>query len=295
MARSEPPTVPVSLAVGILYVVGAPAGNLDDLTYRARRTLGEAALVVAEDQSLGQKLLVRHGLTTPLFTLLPSIGADDLNALLNTLANRDVALLTSGWSVGPLQASQRLICAAVAREIRVLAVPGPSFPIAALVISGLPTDSFVYLHRLPQEAEARRALLHAVSYERRTLVLLDALDGLPELYEAFGDRELAVVASLEEEGARVAWQGPLSSALEEFADRAAGWPCAVVVGGAPETARWDEEKVRQQIQALLERGHGAKAISQQLATESGWPRRQVYQLALSVRKDSPDSTKTVTG
>jgi hypothetical protein len=66
------------------------------------------------------------------------------------------------------------------------------------------------------------------------------------------------------------------------------------VGGAPEAARWDEEKVRQQIQALQDQGYGAKAISQQLAAESGWPRRQVYQLALSVRKDPPDSTKTIT-
>ena len=284
----------MSLAVGTLYVVGAPAGDLDDLTHRARRTLGEAALVVAEDISLGQKLLAQHGLATPLFPLQPSIGADDLNTLLDTLADRDVALLTSGGSVGPLHASQRLIRAAVAREIRVLAVPGPSFPIAALVISGLPTDSFVYLHRLPQEAEARRALLHAVSDQRRTLVLLDALDSLPEMYQAFGDRELAVVASLEEEGAQVAWRGTLSLAIEEFAEEAPNWPCALVVGGAPEAARWDEEKVRQQIQALQDQGYGAKAISQQLAAESGWPRRQVYQLALSVRKDPPDSTKTIT-
>jgi 16S rRNA (cytidine1402-2'-O)-methyltransferase len=181
----------------------------------------------------------------------------------------------------------------VAREIRVLAVPGPSFPVAALVISGLPADSFVYLHRLPQEAEARRALLHAVSDQRRTLVVLDALDSLPELYQAFGDRELAVVASFEK-GAQVAWRGTLSLAIEEFADRVIGCPCALVVGGAPEAARWDEEKVRQQIQALQDQGYGAKAISQQLAAESGWPRRQVYQLALSVRKDPPDSTKTIT-
>ncbi len=281
--------------MGILYVVGAPAGDLDDLTHRARRILGEVALVVAEDVSLGQKLLARHGLTTPLFTLQPSIGAEDLNTLLDTLADRDVALLTSGWSVGPLQVSQQLIRAAVAREIRVLAVPGPSFPIAALVISGLPADSFVYLHRLPQEAEVRRALLHAVSDERRTLVLLDALDGLSELYRALGDRELAVVASLEEKGAQVAWRGTLPLAIEEFADRVIDCPCALVVDGAPEAARWDEEKVRQQIQALLKRGHGAKAISQQLAVESGWPRRQIYQLALSARKDPPDSTKTITG
>lgn len=295
MTCSEPPTIPVSLEVGILYVVGAPAGNLDDLTHRARRILGEVTLIVVEDVSLGQKLLAQHGLTTPLFTLQPSIGAEDLNTLLDTLADRDVALLTSGWSVGPLYASQQLIRAAVAREIRVLAVPGPSFPIAALVISGLPTDSFVYLHRLPQQAETRRALLHAVSHERRTLVLLDALDGLPELYQAFGDRELAVVASLEEEGAQVAWRGTLSLAIEEFADRLIGCPCALVVDGAPEAARWDEEKVRHQIHALLERGHGAKAISQQLAAESGWPRRQVYQLALSVREDPSDSTRTISG
>lgn len=287
MAPSEPPFVPVSRAVGILYVVGAPMGPLDDLTHRARRILSEVALVVAEDSALGQNLLAHHGLTTPLYTLQPPIEADDLGFLLSTLADQDVALLMPGWSVGPSQASQHLICAAVARDVRVLAVPGPAFPITALVISGLPADSFVYLDRLPPEADARQDLIESVSGEQRTLVLIDALQFLPELYDAWGDRDVALVAPMEGR-IQVVWRGPLCRGARELSGRAPDRPYALVVGGAPEAARWDQDRVCQRIQVLLDQGWKAKAISQQVAADSGWPRRQVYQLALDLRKIPPD-------
>ncbi len=273
--------------MGILYVVGAPIRPLDDLTHRARRILGEVALIVAEDSALGQNLLAHHGLTTPLYTLQPSIEADDLDFLLSTLADKDVALLTPGWSVGPSQMSQRLVGAAVARDVRVLAVPGPAFPITALVISGLPADSFVYLNRLPHEADARQDLIESVSGEQRTLVLIDALQFLPELYGALGDRDMALVAPVEGR-TQVVWRGPLGRGAKEGAGTAPARPYALVIGGAPEAVRWDQDRVCHRIQALLDQGGKAKAISQQVAAESGWARRQVYQLALDIRKNPPN-------
>jgi 16S rRNA (cytidine1402-2'-O)-methyltransferase len=216
-------------------------------------------------------------------TLEAPLGTADLGTLLDTLAQRDLALLTSGWAMGPSQPSQRLIRAALARGFRVLAVPGPAFPIVALVISGLPTDSFVFLNSLPEDADARHGLLQSVSGERRTLVLLGTLARLPELYDALGERDVTLVASLEER-IQIMWQGPLSSAIAEFAASAPERHYALVVGGAPEASRWEEARIRQQVQALLDRGLGAKAISQQLAAESGWPRREIYRLALAAGK-----------
>lgn len=287
MAPSEPPVVPVSRAVGILYVVGAPMGHLNDLTHRARRILSEVALVVAEDSTLGQSLLAHHCLTTPLHTLQAPIEADDLDVPLDTLTDRDVALLIPGWSVGPSLAGQRLVGAAIARDVRVLAVPGPAFPVTALVISGLPADSFVYLNCLPPEAGARQALIDSVSGEHRSLVLIDAVPFLPELCDALGDRDMALVASVEGQ-VQVVWRGPLCQGARELSDRAPDRPYALVVGGAPEAVRWDKAKVCQRIQVLLDQGWKAKAISQQVAADSGWPRRQVYQLALDIRKNPPE-------
>ena len=265
--------------MGTLYVVTAPAGDPNDLTRRALRILKKASLIVAAEKGSARVLLDHHGITTP---LVPAMGDDHLG----TLAEGDVAFLCSGLSPVLPESGYRLIHGALDRGHRVVPAPGPSLPITALVISGLPADSFFYLGELPQEPAARSELLAAVSVEHRSVLALVPRALLPAalagLHSTLGDRSLVLVVS-STLGAQVVWRGRAQEAAGGLAE--ATWPgtYVLIIGGAPaQTARWDEGRLRSEIQDLRVAGLGAKEISQQLAGDSGWSRREVYRLSVEL-------------
>ncbi len=266
-----------STKVGTLYIVGAPAGDPEDITRRALRILGEVVLVVADDVDHAQRLLAGHGLDTP---LLASTNADPS---LSALDGGDVAVLLEGWLPSPTGPSFQLVRAAVEGGFAVVPVPGPCLPLTALVVSGLPADSFVFLGELPPEPAPRHDLMASVAAERRTLVALASPHPLPELLSdlrgLFAERPLAVVTA--SGGATgVAWRGTLGDVPEEALVEPGSGPCVLVIGGARERAeRWDEERLRAEVQRCLEQGLTAREIGPALAAESGWPRRAVYRLA----------------
>ena len=279
--------------MGALYVVGAPAGDPKDLTRRALRILREATLVVAEDVGHAQRLLAHHAVTTRLLSVeeIPPLEA---------LAAGDVALLSSGWAPGAEDPVLDWVRAAIEQGFPIMPIPGPVEPVTALVVSGLPSDSFVYLGELPEQSSACRALLAGVVDERRTLVILAPGPHLTELlaglYAALGERPLAVVASPGPTApgwTDVIWRGALIDAPGAFSEATAGAyrapdRCVLVIGGAREQAiRWDEDRLRVEIQALVTQGLGAKEISRRLGPDTGWSRREIYHLAVEIAAPGP--------
>ena len=140
--------------MGTLYIVGLPAGAPDGITLRAKRTLNEVALVLY-DTGQAQRWAERQGLSLP-----PTATGGAALAALETL---DVAVLCHGQSLTPSVPALALIRAAIEYGFPVRSVPGPALPVTALVLSGLPADSFVYLGELPLGAEDRRRLLSLVA------------------------------------------------------------------------------------------------------------------------------------
>ena len=263
--------------MGTLYVASMPVGDLDDITFRAIRMLREAALVLTTDLPRAQRLFNHHGVTTP---LIDSTGEGDFLA---ALAVEDVVVLSEGWLPAPSVSVRVLIQLALKRGSPVVPLPGPSLPVTALAVSGLPADSFVYLGVLPQEPDALTELLASVAGERRTLVALESPNRRPhlraELHGALGDRPLALV-TLTELGTEVIERRWPSEAHVPVLDEPGQGPCVLVIGGAREQAtRWNEDRLRMETQACLDRGLGAREASRQLAIESGWPRREIYRLA----------------
>jgi 16S rRNA (cytidine1402-2'-O)-methyltransferase len=270
--------------MGTLYVVGVPEGDPDDITLRARRILGQVALIVAEDVGQARHLLARHKIATP---LADGVHAD---AVADLLQVGDVALLHTGWSPGPTSFGCQLIHAAIEHGFPVVSIPGPSLVVTALVISGLPADSFIYLGELPPQPTARRELLAHVAGEYRTLVVLEwparLPDTLADLHGTLGHRSLVVVAAPQQE-MEVVWRGAVGEAPQYLLDRLSEGPCLLVLSGArEETIRWEKDRLLAEVRACLARGLGAKEISQQLAS-SGWPRREIYRLATQVAGFSP--------
>jgi 16S rRNA (cytidine1402-2'-O)-methyltransferase len=276
------------LTVGTLYVVGAPAGDPQDLTRRALRILREATLVVTDDVGHARWLLAHHAVTARLlrFGEIPPLEA---------LATGDVALLSSGWTPGSEGPAFDWVRAAVEHGVPVVPIPGPVEPVTALVLSGLPSDSFVYLGELPRRSSDRGALLAAVAGQRRTLVALAAGPHLAELlaglHAALDERRLVVVASkgpASSGPAGVIWRGALGDAPGAFSQGSCGGHlipdrCVLVIGGAQQqAARWDEDRLRAEIQALTARGLGAKEIGRRLGPDTGWSRRDIYRLAVEL-------------
>jgi 16S rRNA (cytidine1402-2'-O)-methyltransferase len=264
--------------VATLYVVGVPAGDPGDITLRALRILGEVSCIVAGDVVRAQRLLDRYELNTQLASL------DDVGTLVGLLESSDLALLDPGWRSSPSPPARDLIRLAVKGRCPIVPVPGPTLPFTAVVVSGLPADSFVYLGELPQQPQERSTLLSSLRHERCTLVTLETTGHLPgllaSLLDVLGDRRLAVVAA-SERGTETLWRGTIRGALEQPLPSPYEGPRVLVIEGARGTsARWDEERLKSEVGTLLDKGLGAKQISQQLAAESGWPRRDVYRLAV---------------
>lgn len=266
--------------VGTLYVVGAPAGDPGDLDRRAQRILDQAILVVAEEVGPTQRLLAHYDIATPVVSLLG-------DAPLQALATGDVALLVAGWKPAPSGLGHRLVCAAIEQGLPVVPIPGPALPLTALVISGLPADSFVYLGQLPEHRADCHDLLSSVASEPRTLLVVGPADRLAAdlaNLTMLGERPCAIVTA-SETGTEVVWRGTLGQALQQAGEPMPG-PYALVIGGASEqVTRWGEEQLLVEIQTLRTQGLVAKEIGRQLANESGWPRREIYRLAVAVVQD----------
>ncbi|HVO41406.1 MAG TPA: 16S rRNA (cytidine(1402)-2'-O)-methyltransferase, partial [Aggregatilineales bacterium] len=186
--------------MGSLYVVPTPIGNLEDITLRALRILGEVRLIAAEDTRTTRKLLDHYNITTPMTAYHEFNKLIRLDAIFDALLVGDVALVSDAGTPGISDPGFELIREAIARDVAVIALPGPSAVITALVASGLPSDGYVYLGFLPRKSKALHDLLAEVAAERRTLVVYESPNRLTETLEAIrdvlGDRPVAVAREL---------------------------------------------------------------------------------------------------
>ena len=175
-----------------------------------------------------------------------------------------------------------LVRVAIEHGYLVVAIPGPSAPVTALVVSGLPSDSFLYLGFLPRRRSARRRLLTEVAQECRTLIAFEAPHrmraSLADIESALGDRPLAVCRELTKLHEEV-WRGTVSGARAYFEEVDPRGEFTLVVGGAPENReRWDKDRVRAALEELLAQDMPRPAAARRVAAASGWSRAEVYAL-----------------
>jgi 16S rRNA (cytidine1402-2'-O)-methyltransferase len=176
-----------------------------------------------------------------------------------------------------------LIRAAIEAGVPIVPIPGPVAAITALVVSGLPTDSFTFLGFLPRKSSERRRALEQVVSEKRTLVFYEAphrlADCLEDIESVLGDRLIAVARELTKLHEEI-YRGTVHGAREHFAHGEVRGEVTLVVGGAVEqVVAWDQERVRRALSEALSQGLDRKETIRHIAQESGWPRREVYQLA----------------
>ncbi|MGH7741235.1 MAG: 16S rRNA (cytidine(1402)-2'-O)-methyltransferase [Candidatus Eiseniibacteriota bacterium] len=186
---------------GTLYLVATPIGHLEDVTHRALRVLGEADLVAAEDPRHTRRLLDHYGIRTRVTRLFEHNERARIPDLLARLgAGENVALVTDAGSPGISDPGFPLVRAAVAAGMNVESVPGPSAVIAALQVSGLPTDAFTFVGFLPVKAVGRRKRLAELSERRETIVAFESphriAATLEELEAVWKERPMALAREL---------------------------------------------------------------------------------------------------
>ncbi len=269
--------------MGTLYVVATPIGNLEDISLRALRILRQVDLIAAEDTRTTRKLLSHYEISTPLTSYGEHNKAEKINILLGVLREKDVALVSEAGMPGLSDPGYELIRTAIERGIPVVPIPGPSALTTALVVSGLPTDSFLYLGFLPRRAKERRQLLRSVAHESHTLVAFEVphrlLASLADLKSILGDRRIAIARELTKLHEEV-WRGRISEALAYFQEKGARGEFTLVIEGAPPEPPWDEERVREALAEFMREGVSRREAVRAVADLARWPRREVYKVAL---------------
>jgi 16S rRNA (cytidine1402-2'-O)-methyltransferase len=202
-----------------LYVVATPIGNLEDITLRALRVLGEVQLIAAEDTRTARKLLNRYDIKTRLTSYFEHNKKNKMPVLLETLEEQDIALISEAGMPGISDPGYELIRGAIEKGFQVVVLPGPSAVITAVAASGLPAEQFIYLGFLPRKKGEKRRLLGSVSSEPRSIVCFESpyriVDSLGAMLETLGDRSIAVCREMTKLHEEI-YRGPLSEAVKHF-------------------------------------------------------------------------------
>ncbi len=287
--RTQPSHTPLGSkrAAPGLHIIATPIGNADDITLRALATLRSADLVLCEDTRVTAKLLARHGIVASMSAYHDHNAERVRPAVLERLRRGEIVALVSDAGT-PLVSDPgfKLVRAAISEGLPVTTLPGPSALLAALILSGLPSDRFLFAGFLPAKGAARRRALAELDSVRATLIFFESAprlaSSLSDMAAILGDRPAAVVREITKlfEEAR---RDSLSALAAHY--REAGAPrgeIVVVVGAGSEPAGIPRaEALDAEIVAALSRS-SLKDATTAVAAATGVPRRQVYARALAL-------------
>ena len=262
-----------------LYVVATPIGNLEDISLRSLRILREVKLIAAEDTRRTKRILTTYDIKTPMTSYHEYSKRAKLDYILGCLESKDVALVSNAGMPAISDPGYELIVAASQRGIPVIPIPGPSAVIAALAVSGLPTEQFIYLGFLPHRSSAKQRLLESITYENRTIVALESphrlLTTLNDILLVLGDRKVAVCHELTKVHEEV-FRGTISQAIEHFKEPKGEF--TLVIEGRRERDKPQlTEEIKRQLHDMRQSGVAAKQAVARVAGETGLSKKELYQ------------------
>jgi 16S rRNA (cytidine1402-2'-O)-methyltransferase len=275
-----------------LYLVATPIGNLEDLSPRAVRILKEVSLIAAEDTRHTAKLLNHFSISTPSTSYYDHNKGHKTERVLDALAAGDVALVSDAGTPGLNDPGYLLVRAALDTGHTVSPIPGPSAPVSALVVSGLPTDQFLYLGYLPRKSGERRRAIEEVQSFPYTLIFFETphrmVEALTDLQQILGNRQIAVAGELTKMYEEV-FRGSVEEAAAHFTDHPARGEYTLVIAGQSKSEQiWGQDELLAAIGSPLYAAMPPSQAARELAEISSWPRRKVYNL-LTKNKTQEDS------
>jgi 16S rRNA (cytidine1402-2'-O)-methyltransferase len=269
---------------GTLWIVGTPIGNLGDIGTRAREVLGEVDLVAAEDTRRTGRLLQGFGIRKKMLSLYDANEAERVDRILAILREgSSVALVSDAGMPLVSDPGYRLVAACVAEGIEVGVVPGPSAVLAALVVSGLPTDRFTFEGFAPRRPGERAKRLQALREDPRTIVLFEAPGRVQTLLRdalvVLGDRRAALCRELTKRHEEVR-RGRISELLGGLAHDPKG-EVVLVIEGAREAGPVDLDTCVAEARELVAEGMRAREAARAVAERHGAGVNEVYRALLA--------------
>lgn len=272
---------------GTLYLVATPIGNLEDMTLRAIRILGEVDLIAAEDTRQTLKLLNHLHINKSLTSYYEHNKVEKGNYLIRQLEEgKNIALVSDAGSPGISDPGEDLVKLAIQNGIQVTMIPGAVAAITGLVISGLPTGRFVFEGFLPMNKRSRKERIQSLKNEVRTIIFYEAPHKLSytlkDLYEGLGDRNIVLARELTKRFEEVI-RCSLSTAIEKYEETAPKGEFVLMVEGASEEAlrqkevnRWEAISLKEHVEMYMDKGMNKKDAMKKVAEDRGISKRDVY-------------------
>lgn len=264
---------------GRLYVCATPIGNLEDVSLRLIRTLGEVDLIAAEDTRRTRKLLTHHGIHAHLVSYHQGNEHKQTAYLVQKIKQGTrLALVSDGGMPAISDPGYLLVKACIEANVTVEVIPGPSAALSALVLSGLPTARFSFEGFLPKPQGEKRTRLQAVAADDRTLVYFEApgrvRPTLQAALEVLGNRRMALARELTKVHEEVL-RGTIEEVAGRLDDEVKGEVVLVIEGASTQPASL--AAAVEVARALVSKGMTKSAAAAQAAAEVGVPRRSVYE------------------
>lgn len=277
---------------GKLYLCATPIGNLEDMTYRVVRTLGEVDLIAAEDTRNSIKLLNHFGIKTPMTSYHEYNKIEKGKKLIEKLKDgMQIALVTDAGTPGVSDPGEELVKMCYEEGIEVTSLPGAAACITALTLSGLSTRRFAFEAFLPTDKKEKQSVLNELVNETRTMILYEAphrlVRTLRELLERLGNRRITVCRELTKKY-ETAFATTIEEALAHYEANEPKGECVLVIEGKSreelrqeEVAKWEEMSIEEHMDFYLDQGMDKKEAMKKVAKDRGIGKRDVYQMLIS--------------
>jgi len=274
---------------GTLFVVATPLGNLEDMTFRAVRTLKQVDIIAAEDTRHSKKLLLHYNIHTKLISCHEHNEDDKTAVIINHLKKGlDVALISDAGTPTISDPGYKLVSRTANEDISIIPIPGCSASIAGLSVAGLPTDSFLFLGFLPRKQQKRKQALEKVNDIDATLIVYESPKRIANLIEnmiaVLGDRKASLsreITKLHEEHIR----GNLSFILNTIEKKESiKGECSLFIHGCLEKRTIGPEEIKKIIIHRLSTDNpGTSSLAKQISREYNIPRKKIYDMILEVQ------------
>lgn len=275
--------------MGKLYLVATPIGNLADMTFRAIEVLLSVKLIAAEDTRVTKKLLDHYDIKTPMTSYFEQNELVKKDQLLQTLKKFDVALVSDAGTPGISDPGFKLIREALSKGIEVVPIPGATALVPALIASGLPTDSFTYLGFLPKKNNQIREVLSEFTNSTRTLIVYESpyrlVSTIKNVLEVLGDRQVVVAREVSKKFEQF-YRMSAKQAIEFFENAQIPGEVVLVIGGLEVAKVWNKSKVTKALRQEIGLSNSLSAAVKEVVKLSGWKKPQVYDLALTLKRNN---------
>ena len=272
---------------GTLYLVATPIGNLEDMTFRAIRTLKEVDLIAAEDTRNSIKLLNHFEIQTPMTSYHEYNKFDKGRKLVEKLEEGlDIAVITDAGTPGSTDPGEELVKMCYETGIRVTSVPGPAACVTALTMSGQKTRRFCFEAFLPKDKKEKVAVLEELKNETRTIIIYEAphrlARTLKELRETLGNRQLTLCRELTKKYEE-ADKTTIDQAIEKYNEKEPRGEYVLVIEGKSQEEiqeenkqKWESMTIEEHMEYYISQGNDKKSAMKLVAKDRGVSKRDIY-------------------